>query len=143
MKAPPRVVLDTNVAVSALLFTRGRLARLRGAWQQGHCTPLVSPATAAELMRVLHYPKFGLHADEMRDLLGEYLPWCTTVPLPKKPPKVPPCRDPGDVPFLQLAVAGKADYLVTGDRHLLELGGAFKRPIVSADAFLTILAAVS
>jgi predicted nucleic acid-binding protein len=53
-----------------------------------------------------------------------------------RPPKTPPCRDPFDVPFLQLAVAGKTDYPVTGDRDLLSLAGEFSRPIDSADQFL-------
>ena len=59
---PPRVVLDTNVVLSALVFRKGTTARLRAAWQGGHCLPLVSAATAQELMRVLSYPKFRLDA---------------------------------------------------------------------------------
>src|SRR5262249_48764253 len=51
-----RVVLDTNVVVSALLFTRGATVRLREAWQAGEVLPLASRATAAELVRVLAYP---------------------------------------------------------------------------------------
>jgi predicted nucleic acid-binding protein len=43
------------------------------------------------------------------------------------------------VPFLQLAVAGKADYLVTGDRHLLALSRRVAHPIVTADRFLIAL----
>jgi predicted nucleic acid-binding protein len=49
-------------------------------------------------------------------------------------------RDPFDLPFLQLAIAGKADYLVTGDHDLLALAGKFSRPIVTADEFLSALA---
>jgi len=139
MKSPPRVVLDTNVVLSALLFARGRLSPLRLAWQQGRFEPLVSQATTAELMRVLHYAKFRLGPEDMRDLLAEYLPWCTALAIPEKPPKVPECRDPGDVPFLQLALVSKADYLVTGDRHLLELARKFARPIVPADTFLGLM----
>jgi predicted nucleic acid-binding protein len=60
--------------------------------------------------------------------------------MPARPPKTPPCRDLFDVPFLQLAIAGKADYLVTGDRDLLTLAGGFYCPIVTADQFLSALA---
>ncbi|TVP81925.1 PIN domain-containing protein [Thioalkalivibrio sp.] len=49
----PRVVLDTNCIVSALLFSRGRLAWLRHAWQSGQFCPLVSRATAEELIRAM------------------------------------------------------------------------------------------
>ena len=59
--------------------------------------------------------------------------------MPAKPPRTPVCRDPCDLPFLQLAVAGKADYLVTGDRGLLELAMTFTIPIVTADKFLEVL----
>ena len=45
-QGPPRVVIDTNVVLSALVFGRGTTARLRAAWQGGHCLPLVSTASA-------------------------------------------------------------------------------------------------
>ncbi len=139
MRPVPRVVLDTNVVLSALLFTRGRLARVRLAWQQAIFHPLVSKATAAELMRVLTYPKFRLAAEEQRELLADYLPYCTSIVVPTKPPRTPPCRDPFDVPFLQLAVVGRADYLVTGDKDLLRLTGRVRCPIVKAAELLTAL----
>lgn len=136
MSRPARVVLDTNLVLSALVFAQGYLAPLRDAWQNARCLPLVSRATTAELIRVLAYPKFNLTAEEQRELLADYLPYCTAVRIPAKPPKTPVCRDPFDVPFLQLALTGKADYLVTGDRDLLSLAGAFACPIVTADNLL-------
>jgi len=132
----PRVVLDTNTVLSALVFPHGRLARLRVAWQHSSCKPLVSKATVAELLRVLTYPKFKLTAEQQRELLGDYLPYATVVRVPAKVPGTPACRDPFDVPFLQLALAGKADFLVTGDRDLLALTGQFPRKIVTGDQFL-------
>lgn len=140
MSRAPRVVLDTNVALSALVFAHGRLGALRQAWHDARCLPLLSQATAAELMRALGYPKFKLSAEEQQELLGDYLPYCTTVRMPARPPKTPPCRDPFDLPFLQLAVAGKAAYLVSGDRDLLSLAGKFSCPIVTPDQFLNALA---
>ncbi len=134
------MVLDTNVALSALVFAQGRLGALRQAWHAARCLPLLSQATAAELMRALTYPKFKLSAEEQQELLADYLPYCNIVPMPARLPRTPPCRDPFDVPFLQLAVAGKADYLVSGDRDLLVLAGEFSCPIVTADQFLSILA---
>lgn len=90
----------------------------------GRIVPLASPATAQELVRVLAYPKFKLTAGEQHDLLGDYLPWAKVVQMPEPPPVTPPCRDPFDLPFLQLAIAGKADALVSGDKDLLALAGA-------------------
>ena len=108
---PPRVVIDTNLVLSALVFAEGRLTPLRQAWQAQRIRPLVSRVTAAELIRVLAYPKFRLTPEEQRELLADYLPCCETVRIPDPPPKTPACRDAFDVPFLQLALAGKAKAL--------------------------------
>jgi putative PIN family toxin of toxin-antitoxin system len=133
------VVLDTNVVVSALLFGGGVMGDLRAAWQGGACMPLTSTATAQELLRVLAYPKFGLDAHERNELLADYLPYAVVVPMPKTLPTVPACRDPFDVPFLQLAVAGKARWLVSGDKDLLALTGKFAVPILAPTDFLACL----
>ena len=68
---PPRVVLDTDVLLSALLCHAKPLAWLRRAWQSDTVRPLASRDTTAELNRVLHYPKFRLTRDEREDLLAE------------------------------------------------------------------------
>lgn len=136
MRSPPRVVLDTNVVLSALLFGAGTAARLRAGWQSERCVPLASPATAQELVRVLGYPKFGLSTTSQAELLGDYLPWVQVVAIPEPPPPVPACRDPFDRPFLELAAVGRAHVLVSGDRDLLSLAG--RRgvcPILTIDAF--------
>lgn len=135
MKRPPRVVIDTNLVLSALVFVGGRLAPLRLAWQGQRVLPLVSRATVAELMRALANPKVKLAAQEQEELLADYLPYCKTVRIPAPPPTTPPCRDAFDVIFLELALAGKADALVTGDKDLLSLAGQFARPILSAEQF--------
>lgn len=139
MSGAIRVVIDTNLVLSALVFAQGRLMPLRQAWQARRIQPLVSRVTAAELLRVLAYPKFGLSLDEQQELLADYLPYCKTVRIPEPPPATPPCRDAFDVHFLQLAVAGKARALLTGDRDLLSLAGQIACPIVTADAFLESL----
>ncbi len=130
-----RVVLDTNVAVSALLFHSGALSWLRGAWREGSIRPLVSRETTTELMRVLAYPRFALNIDDQGDLLDEYLPCCEIVEIPVPPPVIPECRDVFDRPFLELALAGRADALVTGDSDILALSDALAVPILSPAAF--------
>ena len=128
-----RLVLDTNVLLSALLFPMGSLSWLRQAWQSEAIRPLASRETTTELLRVLLYPKFRLTEDEREDLLADYLPWCETV-IVSEPPTVPDCRDPSDRPFLELALAGQADALVTGDSHLLALAPVFSVPILTPNA---------
>jgi putative PIN family toxin of toxin-antitoxin system len=128
-----RVVFDTNTVVSALLFTNGRLAWLRPHWRDGGCLPLISRATAAELTRVLGYPKFRLSPEDRIELLGDYLPFCQTVESVGKCPLV--CRDANDQPFLDLAESGKADLLVTGDQDLLALAGQTAFLIETPEAY--------
>jgi len=137
--APPRVVIDTNLILSALVFAHGRLTPLRQAWQNHRIQPLASRVTAAELIRVLAYPKFKLSADEQQELLADYLPYCKTIRIPEPPLATPPCRDAFDIPFLQLAVAGKAQALIRGDKDLLSLAGSFACPIVTAEQFIQAL----
>ena len=130
----PRTVLDTNVLLSALLFHTGRLSWLRAAWQADTICPLVSRETTDELIRVLSYPKFALDGAEREALLADYLPWCETVVV-SGPLTIPQCRDPFDRPFLELALAARADALVTGDNDLLALAATFPVPILTPSVF--------
>ena len=83
--------------------------------------PLVSRATADELIRILAYPKFRLTADEQMEALDGYIPFCEAIAIMKSCPVY--CRDAKDQQFLDLAESGKADALVTGDDDLLALAG--------------------
>lgn len=121
-----RVVLDTNVVLSALVFGGGWAGRLRMAWQNHEILPLVSTDTAQELIRVLAYPKFRLSLPDQQELLADYLPYSQTVNMPESMPPVPECRDPYDLMFMRLAVVGQASVLVSGDKDLLTLATAFK-----------------
>ena len=139
MSVAVRVVLDTNVVLSALVFRCGAAGQVRLAWQRGLLLPLASAATVQELVRVLAYPKFRLSPAEQDELLADYLPYAETVRIPQPPPTVPECRDALDLPFLHLAVAGTAQLLVSGDRDLLVIATEFERnnacPIVSLETF--------
>ncbi|NQU59226.1 MAG: putative toxin-antitoxin system toxin component, PIN family [Rhodospirillales bacterium] len=138
---PPRIVLDTNVLLSALLFNSGSLSWLRDAWQSELIRPLASHDTTTELIRVLSYPKFRLTDDERKDLLADYLPWCETITI-SEPLDVPDCRDPLDRPFLELARMANADALVSGDKDLLVLAAAFSIPILTPREFQNSLAGI-
>ena len=131
---PRRVVLDTNVAVSALVFREGRLAWLREAWAAGRVVPLVSAETIAELVRVLAYPKLKLSGEETRNALAHYMEHAEAVPGVGASVRVPQCRDPDDRKFLRLAYAARADALVTGDADLLALAGKSRVAILAPDA---------
>ncbi len=87
-----------------------------------------------ELLRALDDPKFDLNGGEREDLLADYLPWCETV-TGSKPAKSPLCRDPFDLLFLELALAGRADALLNGDKDLFAMAHAFPVPILTPRAF--------
>jgi predicted nucleic acid-binding protein len=93
MSAPVRVVLDTNVVLSALVFGGGAAGRVRRAWQQGALLPLASTATVQELVRVLAYPKFRLSQADQNELLADYLPYQDSAHPPAATPgaSVPRC----------------------------------------------------
>jgi len=119
-KNPVKVVLDTNVIVSSILFG-GRLVLLVSMWEKGKIIPFLSRETFEELRRVLEYPKFSLTSDEIHYILYDKIVPFFEIVIPDEYVKgVSP--DPDDDIFLSVALAAGADYLVSGDSHLLSLG---------------------
>ena len=129
-----RAVLDTNVVVSALLFS-GPPSRLISAWQSGRLRLVVSAPILDEYIRVLAYPKFKLTNTEIRGLLEEELiPFMETVTA--VPTNIPDLRDPDDAKFITCAVAAGVRWLVRGDDDLLSLHHVESVDILSVTAFL-------
>ncbi len=115
-----RVIFDTNTVISALLFEHGQLSWLRDHWRSGDVVALVSRPTVDELIRVLAYQKFDLDKAEIEALLADYLPF--TKPVAVSPQlQTPRCPDIDDQMFVDLAIQGRVDVLVTGDRILLTM----------------------
>jgi putative PIN family toxin of toxin-antitoxin system len=114
-----RVVLDTNVLISALLF-KGQLSRIVRLWQTGKIVPVISKETFEELRTVLEYPKFSLSRAEIESLIEhEILPFFEVVNVSKHVKGA--CRDPGDDKFISCALSANADGVVTGDKDLFDL----------------------
>jgi putative PIN family toxin of toxin-antitoxin system len=134
-----RVVLDTNVILSALLFG-GRLEGLHRAWRAGRLRLVLSRETADELLRVMAYPKFRLTHTEITFLFDtELLPFADVVELPASKSEQRWSRDPEDDKFIRCAKAGKCVRLITGDDDLLSLKRVGKVAILSPVAFLGVL----
>lgn len=131
----PRVVLDTNCLVSALIFSRGRFTWLREAWQAKRFVALASRDTVSELLRVLSYPKFKLRREEQECLLAEFLPYVETVKVDAAPQGLPDMRDADDIVFLALAAAACADALVSGDGDIQAVRSQFHIPILTVAEF--------
>ena len=124
-----RVVLDTNVVVSAVLFG-GQPGRLLTLWQAGRIRPYASRLIVAEYLHVLAYPRFELTQAEIEYLLyRQILPYFELVDPGPGPVVI--LQDPSDDAFLYCAAAAKADAIVSGDPHLLDLGTFQSIPILS------------
>ena len=108
-----RIVLDTNVLVSALLSPFGPPARVLGLVMAGDASCCVDARILAEYDDVLHRPRLAIDAARADDLLGELrrsgLP-VASVPLPR------PLPDQDDDQFVEVGLAGGARCLVTGNR---------------------------
>ena len=129
-----RVVLDTNVVVSALLF-RGEVSRLHTLWKKKAFTIAASREIVDEYIRVLAYPKFKLTENEIESLLREeLLPYIEPVTVGEDTKRV--SEDPDDDKFLACAVAAQVDFIVSGDAHLLSLKKHAGCLIISAEEFL-------
>ena len=129
-----RVVLDTNVVLSALLFKSGRVSWLVPLWTCRRLVPLVSKATACELIRVLAYPKFKLCAEARQAILTAFLPYVETVKT-REMSAGAKCRDACAQMYLTLAAQGHADVLITGHADLLSVKGFSACPIVTPEQF--------
>jgi len=136
-----RIVIDTNLFVSALWTPTGAPAQLLQFWRDGTFLLVMSDMVLAELSTVLARKRFDQlriiqpgAIEELLDLLQQkaYSPG-EVVDVPAYE------RDPKDTMFLALALAGKADAIVSGDKDLLVLDSYEGIPILSARAFLELL----
>jgi len=134
-----RVVLDANIIVSALIASAGKPAAIIDAWLDGEFTLLTCTAHVDELRATLQKPhvaelvkphRAGRLVNQIKKLAEDIDP----LPRVKRSP------DPTDDFLLALSEAGKADYLVTGDKSgLLALGHHKGTQIVSARDFATLI----
>ena len=129
-----KVVVDTNVLVSALLFG-GIPAQLIPLWQRGKIKPLASKEIIDEYLRVFTYPRFKLTEEDVNFLLyHEILPHFEVIDVESGPRIIK--RDPEDDKFIRCALAGKAKFIISGDHHLLASKTYQKIKILSPADFL-------
>lgn len=131
-----RLVIDTSVLISALITTGTPPDQLFQAFRRRAFTLITSHAQLDEFTRVSRYPKLQRYftaadAADMRYLLESVAEVLTTIPEVQYSP------DPDDNPILATAIAGQADYLVSGDkRHMLSLGEVEGIPVLTARQML-------
>lgn len=133
-----RIVLDTNILISAFVSRRGASAQILAYCQSGELELLISPETLDELRRVLAYPdirKRLTYRDEQIEGLLAFLELAAVSLTPPTGVRVVPA-DADDDKFVALALAGEARYIVSGDSHLLEIGAYQGIAILKPAAFL-------
>lgn len=118
-----RLVLDTNVVVSALVFG-GTPLRLLQAAADGQALLFTSPVLLAELRDVLARPHLAGPLAGKRSTVDQAIASYGELALHVSPPFAPRAveRDPGDDHVIACALAARADAIVSGDRDLLDLG---------------------
>ncbi len=135
-----RAVVDTNVIVRALIRPQGTVGPVLLRLRQGDYTLLYSGSLLEELADVLNRPrirdKYRLTNNDIQTVLALILLRGQAV-TPDQTITI--CRDPKDNKFLEVAVAGRADVIVTGDDDLLVLHPFAGIPVVSPSTFLQIL----
>jgi putative PIN family toxin of toxin-antitoxin system len=135
---PPRVVIDTDVLIPILTYEFPSTNWLAKLWQSYAVIPLANEDTLNELEEKLReksptareYPALRFVQSSVR----QYRPWCEIVPRTDNTDH-PQCRDWKDQKFIDLAMAGNTDFLITRDRDLLAMNPGTKFIILEDRCF--------
>lgn len=120
---PPRLVLDTNVALDVFVFRDAASAHIRAAMEAGDVSVVVDEPCRSEWVAVLAYPALGLsqaQRDDAQSAFDRQVVQLGPSVLPAGV-KLPRCMDPDDQKFLELALAAQAQWLLSKDKAVLQL----------------------
>lgn len=131
-KSPIRLVLDTNVIVSGLIFGGKPEKVLEAIETESNLSAVTTPILEAELIEILTQ-RFNFRIDKIADT-KDYISDNFEVVNPSR--TIDAVRDKDDNRVLEAALEGKCSYIVTGDKDLLDLGEYKGIKIVTADQFL-------
>lgn len=133
-----KAVIDINLFVSGVISKRGNPARLLELWHDRAFLVVISEQMAEEIARVLRYPhiknKYNLKDEEIEQAAGTIKKFAVVVPDVIKVEVVK--DDPDDNKVLACALLVKADYIISGDSHLLDLGVFENIPIITVKDFI-------
>jgi putative PIN family toxin of toxin-antitoxin system len=136
-------VVDANVFMSAVLSPAGTPAMVLDCWRGGRFVLVLSTAILEEIYRVLHYPKIATRhrwpEEQIRAFVDALASQAMITPGALTLAVIE--DDPADNRYLECAVEGEADFLVTGDQLLLNLGVYQGTQILTPRAFLDALQA--
>ena len=131
-----KIFLDTNVLISAIVFG-GKPRKILEAVFRGELKLFLSEYILDELKAVLQRPKFGFPPEVIRTILSELHTIGNIVTPSKRIFEIQ--EDPDDNRIIECAVEGSANYIVSGDTHLLNLKQYQNVRVVSPDEYLVIL----
>lgn len=139
-KRRPNIVLDTNVWISAMIWGGSPAKIIKAAEDKKICI-IASEEIIREINQTLSYPrlkqvyeKAGADRQELIETIlriGKLVQATAMINIV--------CEDPADNKFIECALASEAEYLVSGDKHLLKMGTYKKTRILSVGEFLKIL----
>lgn len=130
-----RVILDTNIFLSAVLG--GRLGVIIDEWKAGKFKLIMTDSIAREYLDVINRPKFKIPLPEIV-AVSDYLLQLGEFVTPTEEIHII-LADPADDKFLEAALAGKVDFIVSGDNHLIELRSFREIPIITGREFISWL----
>ncbi|MBA4371888.1 MAG: putative toxin-antitoxin system toxin component, PIN family [Thermodesulfovibrio sp.] len=131
-----KIVIDTNVFISSFLSPKGKPRKIVDLWKKGEVTLCLSVEILSEYIEVLS--RFGLENEpelkEVLDLFRQHS-YCELVVCDDRLNVVE--ADPDDNRFIECAVVARASYIVSGDKHLKELGQYAGIRIISPAEFIS------
>lgn len=130
-----RVILDTNVFVSGI-FWKGPPRQILQSWRDGKITIVTSAEILSEYERVSKTLALQFPASELSvfmRLLAMKAELCTAKPLP-----APVSRDADDDKFLACAVTAQVNYIVSGDKDLLDISGFSDIKVLKPRSFVDL-----
>ncbi|MCP4424114.1 MAG: putative toxin-antitoxin system toxin component, PIN family [Chloroflexi bacterium] len=136
-----RVVLDANIYVSALISNKGNPAKMINKWLAGQVDVLISRPIVDEILRVTNYKRIQRKYAKVRENRLEFVELITEQGIWEESSETLTVvsADESDNRYVECAVAGNAQYIVSGDEHLLNVGEYQGIVIVTPATFLTLL----
>ena len=135
------IVLDTNVIISALLSPAGPSANIINHWEANEFEVVVSRQLIIELEKVIKYPKitkyFKISPELIAAFIRSYMKVATIVEPMDNLDVI--TEDPADNIVLECAVSGNANFIVTGDKHLLNIKAYHGIVILPPAGFVRLL----
>jgi putative PIN family toxin of toxin-antitoxin system len=133
-----KACLDTNIFISGFISPSGYPSQIIEAWQNREFILLTSDEIITEVSKVLNYPKikksFSLSDDEIEKYLTLISKYSQRMPGELKVNVI--TENPSDNMFIACALEGKADFIISGDNHLLSVGNHEGIRIITASEFV-------